>query len=167
MRLAAKETSTTMTVELPLTWINAAITGKGKLVGIGGSVLFGNGGTAITGNGTISTKEIFLRGATASGNSNPGKAADSNVKILSPNQSVENGQQKELGSNDPLADLYWKTGSSPLPPLAKYTTSPVPTFTVSHTDGVDGQEIFADQVYSDLVTGADTPAYNGTPAREG
>ena len=146
---------------------NATITGKGKLVGIGGSVLFGNGGTAITGNGTISTKEIFLRGATASGNSNPGKAADSNVRILSPNQSVENGQQKELGSNDPLADLYWKTGSSPLPPLAKYTTSPVPTFTVTYTDGVDGEEIFADQVYSDLVTGADTPAYNGTPAREG
>ena len=85
-------------------------------------MLFGNGGTAITGNGTISTKEIFLRGATASGNSNPGKAADSNVKILSPNQSVENGQQKELGSNDPLADLYWKTGSSPLPPCLLYTS---------------------------------------------
>ena len=42
-----------------------------------------------------------------------------------------------------------------------------PVYTVTYTDGVDGVEVFADQVYENLASGADTPAFNGTPAREG
>lgn len=40
-------------------------------------------------------------------------------------------------------------------------------YTVTYTDGVDGEEVFADQVYRDLLSGIDTPAFNGTPARDG
>ena len=39
-------------------------------------------------------------------------------------------------------------------------------FTVTYKDGVNGQA-FADQKTSDIVTGADTPKFNGTPSREG
>ena len=44
---------------------NGTITGNGKVVAIGGDVLWGDGGNAVTGNGTISTNEVFLQGATA------------------------------------------------------------------------------------------------------
>ena len=40
-------------------------------------------------------------------------------------------------------------------------------YTVRYTDGVDGEEIFADQVYENLLSGTATPAFNGTPTREG
>ena len=40
-------------------------------------------------------------------------------------------------------------------------------YTVMYTDGVDGKEIFADQVYGNLLPGVDTPAFKGTPTREG
>ena len=40
------------------------------------------------------------------------------------------------------------------------------TFTVTYTDGADGA-VFADKVYSNLSFGTATPAFSGTPAREG
>lgn len=40
-------------------------------------------------------------------------------------------------------------------------------YTVTYTDGVDGEEVFADQVYSDLRKASTTPAFNGTPTRTG
>ncbi len=41
------------------------------------------------------------------------------------------------------------------------------TFTVRYTDGVDGQKVFADQVYTNVERGAATPAFSGTPQRSG
>ena len=41
------------------------------------------------------------------------------------------------------------------------------TYTVTYTDGVDGEEIFADQVYGNLLSGVATPAFEGTPTRTG
>lgn len=41
------------------------------------------------------------------------------------------------------------------------------TYTVTYTDGVDNVELFADQVNANITEGAATPAFNGTPAREG
>ncbi len=38
-------------------------------------------------------------------------------------------------------------------------------YTVTYTDGVDGEEVFADQVYENLLSGTATPAFNGTPTR--
>lgn len=40
-------------------------------------------------------------------------------------------------------------------------------YTVTYTDGVDGKTVFADQVYSGLVSGDKTPAFDGTPTRSG
>ena len=40
-------------------------------------------------------------------------------------------------------------------------------YTVTYTDGVDGEEVFADQVTGNLLAGAQTPAFKGTPSREG
>ena len=41
------------------------------------------------------------------------------------------------------------------------------TYTVTYTDGVDGEEVFADQVTADIKYGAETPTFDGTPSREG
>ena len=52
----------------------------------------------------------------------------------------------------------------------KKTDPPAPeepkTFTVTYTDGADGA-VFPNQVYSNLPSGTTTPAFSGTPAREG
>ena len=40
-------------------------------------------------------------------------------------------------------------------------------YTVTYTDGVENEEVFADQVYSDLRKDSTTPAFNGTPTRAG
>ena len=40
-------------------------------------------------------------------------------------------------------------------------------YTVTYTDGVENEEIFADQVYGNLLSGTATPAFNGTPTRAG
>ena len=45
-------------------------------------------------------------------------------------------------------------------------TIPAEKYTVTYTDGVDGEEIFKDQVYT-VEFGKATPAFNGTPARDG
>lgn len=148
---------------------NGKITGSGKLIAIGGDVLFGDGGNAVEGNGTLSTTETFLQGSTAFGKATPGKATGGTIKISSPKQSVKDGEQLDTGSDDPLAALYWKTGIDPMPPLDKYITTEVPiiTYTVTYTDGVDDEVIFEDQVTTDLSDGDATPAFNGTPDRDG
>lgn len=42
-----------------------------------------------------------------------------------------------------------------------------PRYTVTYTDGVDGEEIFADQVTEDLLSGIPTPAFAGSTERDG
>ena len=44
---------------------------------------------------------------------------------------------------------------------------PAQKYTVTYTDGVDGVEIFKDQVYADLTAGTATPKFDGTPTRVG
>lgn len=106
---------------------NATITGKGKLVAIGGYVLWGDSGTAVTGNGNISTEEVFLQGATAytSNKAVPGKAVNGEIKITSYKQHIADGTLLVTGVDDSLANLYWKTGIHPVPPLDQFTTFPV------------------------------------------
>ncbi|MGN0317840.1 MAG: hypothetical protein ACI4E1_07920, partial [Lachnospira sp.] len=49
-----------------------------------------------------------------------------------------------------------------------FTTYVVPNkYTVTYTDGVNGTELFEDQKYTDLAYGTTTPAFVGTPEREG
>ena len=40
-------------------------------------------------------------------------------------------------------------------------------YTVTYTDGVDGEAVFDDQVHPDLVVGTPTPEFDGTPTRAG
>lgn len=40
-------------------------------------------------------------------------------------------------------------------------------YTVTYTDGVDGEDVFEDQVTDGLRFGVTTPAFNGTPTRDG
>lgn len=69
------------------------------------------------------------------------------------------------------ADLSkWQFRSSEAPIYIDIThTAPTPEvkeFTVTYTDGVENEEVFADQVYT-VKEGGATPAFDGTPAREG
>ena len=41
------------------------------------------------------------------------------------------------------------------------------TYTVTYTDGVEDEEVFDDQVSSNIKYGAETPTFDGTPSREG
>ena len=63
----------------------------------------------------------------------------------------------------------WAADSNSVTFDVKCTTQegPAQKYTVTYTDGVDGVEIFKDQVYADLTAGTATPAFNGTPTRVG
>ena len=50
---------------------------------------------------------------------------------------------------------------------AQWTEIVPNTYTVTYTDGVDGVELFADQVNANVTEGTATPTFNGTPVREG
>lgn len=47
------------------------------------------------------------------------------------------------------------------------TWEPIPTYQVNYTDGVPDEEIFADQVFNNLVAGSATPIFSGQPTRAG
>ena len=102
---------------------NGTISGNGKVIALGGSVLFGSGNSAVSGTGTITTTEAYIQGATAYNragkNAQPGKSHDASVAINSGKKYVANGTLVD-GTNDPLADLYWKSSIDATPDLRKY-----------------------------------------------
>ena len=102
---------------------NGTISGNGKVIALGGSVLFGSGNSAVSGTGTITTAEAYIQGATAYNhagkNAQPGKSHDASVAINSGKKYVANGALVD-GTNDPLADLYWKSSIDATPDLSKY-----------------------------------------------
>lgn len=110
---------------------NGTISGDGKVIALGGSVLFGSGSSAVSGTGTITTTEAYIQGATAYNragkNAQPGKSHDASVAINSGKKYVANGTLVD-GTNDPLADLYWKTGIDATPDLNKYIITPTPGY---------------------------------------
>ena len=61
--------------------------------------------------------------------------------------------------------LIWAGGSWQLKTQGRVPVTEV--YTVTYTDGVENEEVFADQVYSDLRKDSATPAFNGTPTRTG
>ena len=102
---------------------NGTISGNGKVIALGGSVLFGSGNSAVSGTGTITTAEAYIQGATAYNhagkNAQPGKSHDASVAINSGKKYVANGTLVD-GTNDPLENLYWKPGIDATPNLRKY-----------------------------------------------
>ena len=60
------------------------------------------------------------------------------------------------------------TGGRTLHFTIRQTVAETTKCTVTYTDGVDDEEIFPDQKYTDLASGSDTPAFQGeTPTRKG
>ena len=75
----------------------------------------------------------------------------------------------KAGEEKSIINLKWVDGKWTVmdAPAKHHVLCVTPKYTVTYTDGVDGEEVFADQVYRDLLSGIDTPAFNGTPTRDG
>ncbi len=110
---------------------NGTITGGGKVIALGGEVLWKHGGAAVSGTGTIATTEAYLQGATAYTNSpskpQPGKAHDDTVTVTANRRHVADGELIDTVDN-PLADLYWKASIDAAPNLSKYAITPTPGY---------------------------------------
>ena len=102
---------------------NGTISGNGKVIALGGSVLFGSGSSAVSGTGTITTTEAYIQGATAYNragkNAQPGKSHDASVAINSGKKYVAAGTLVD-GTKAPLAGLNWKSSIDATPDLNKY-----------------------------------------------
>ena len=89
---------------------------------------------------------------------------------------VETGKATPAFNGTPTRDGYKFTGWSPavtdtVTGNVTYTAqweklTPAEKYTVTYTDGVDGEEVFKDQTYT-VETGKAPPAFNGTPTRKG
>ena len=68
-----------------------------------------------------------------------------------------------------IVNLKWEDGAwtAVNAPAKHYVLCVIPKYTVTYTDGVDTEEVFADQVYGNLLSGTTTPAFKGTPTRDG
>ena len=110
---------------------NGTITGGGKVIALGGEVLWKHGGAAVSGTGTIATTEAYLQGATAYTHSpskpQPGKAHDDTVTVTANRRHVADGELIDTVDN-PLADLYWKASIDATPNLSKYAITPTPGY---------------------------------------
>ena len=89
---------------------------------------------------------------------------------------VESGKATPAFNGTPTRKGYKFTGWSPavtdtVTGNVTYTAqwekqTSAETFTVTYTDGVDGEEIFKEQIYT-VEAGQPTPAFSGTPTRKG
>lgn len=87
---------------------------------------------------------------------------DTKLKI---NGEFVNYKRYEGDASDGSDGTMWVLTDLTMTPEAG-GTAPSEKYTVTYTDGVDGEEIFKDQVYT-VEFGKATPAFNGTPARKG
>lgn len=87
---------------------------------------------------------------------------DTKLKI---NGEFVNYTRYEGDESDGSDGTMWVLTDLTMTPEAGGTT-PAEKYAVTYTDGVDSEEIFKDQVYT-VEFGKATPAFNGTPARDG
>ena len=87
---------------------------------------------------------------------------DTKLKI---NGEFVNYKRYEADMSDGSDGTMWVLTDLTMTPEAG-GTAPSEKYTVTYTDGVDGEEIFKDQTYT-VEAGKATPAFNGTPARDG
>ena len=104
---------------------------------------------------------------------------DSQYYISGQNATVDyTTVQKETavkGSNDKLYRFRgWSENGTDIVDTVEIkdrnvTLTPVLTeaYTVTYTDGVGNEKVFADQVYSNLIKGDNTPSFSGTLTRDG
>lgn len=76
-----------------------------------------------------------------------------------------NYKRYEGDASDGSDGTMWVLTDLTMTPEAGGTT-PAEKYTVTYTDGVEGEEIFKDQTYT-VEVGKATPAFNGTPTRKG
>ena len=87
---------------------------------------------------------------------------DTKLKI---NGEFVNYKRYEGDASDGSDGTMWVLTDLTMTPEAG-GTAPSEKYTVTYTDGVDGEEIFKEQTYT-VEAGKATPAFNGTPARKG
>ena len=87
---------------------------------------------------------------------------DTKLKI---NGEFVNYTRYEGDESDGSDGTMWVLTDLTMTPEAGGTT-PAEKYAVTYTNGVDGEEIFKDQVYT-VEFGKATPAFNGTPTRKG
>ena len=87
---------------------------------------------------------------------------DTKLKI---NGEFVNYKRYEGDASDGSDGTMWVLTDLTMTPEAG-GTAPSEKYTVTYTDGVDGEEIFKDQTYT-VEAGKATPAFNGTPTRKG
>ena len=159
---------------------NYAYGGSGKYTGRGGGIA-----TPITGTKTFNI--ININANTVYGNSADNAGDDlmickngntyHSLSLSTANWYIDgwNGKSQSVGATSrysaesPVA--YTDGGFNQTKNInlgLKYVVpaATVTEYTVTYTDGVENQEIFADQVYT-VEEGKDTPAFEGTPTREG
>ena len=90
---------------------------------------------------------------------------DSDLYVAAFNTTFQNLKHVQNGEKIDPVTLIWAGDSWQLKEQGRVPVTEV--YTVTYTDGVDGEEVFADQVYSDLRKDSTTPAFNGTPTRTG
>ena len=90
---------------------------------------------------------------------------DSDLYVAAFNTTFQNLKHVQNGEKIDPVTLIWAGDSWQLKTQGRVHVTEV--YTVTYTDGVDGEEVFADQVYSDLRKDSTTPAFNGTPTRTG
>ena len=86
---------------------------------------------------------------------------DTKLKI---NGEFVNYTRYEGDTSDGSDGTMWVLTDLTMTPQADIT--PSEKYTVTYTDGVDNEEVFKDQTYT-VEYGKATPAFNGTPTREG
>ena len=89
---------------------------------------------------------------------------DTKLKI---NGKYVNYHRYEGDTSDGSDGTMWVLTDLAMTPEANAPEPPIETYTVTYTDGVEGEEVFADQVTSGLKAGDETPAFVGEPTREG
>ena len=90
---------------------------------------------------------------------------DSDLYVAAFNTTFQNLKHVQNDEKIVPVTLIWAGDSWQIKEQGRVHVTEV--YTVTYTDGVDGEEVFADQVYSDLRKDSTTPAFNGTPTRTG
>lgn len=90
---------------------------------------------------------------------------DPNLYVAEFNTTFQNLKHVQNDEKIVPVTLIWAGGSWQIKTQGRVHVTE--EYTVTYTDGVDGEEVFADQVYSDLRKDSTTPAFNGTPTRTG
>lgn len=90
---------------------------------------------------------------------------DPNLYVAEFNKTFPNPKHVQNDEKIVPVTLIWAGGSWQIKTQGRVPVTEV--YTVTYTDGVENEEVFADQVYSDLRKDSTTPAFNGTPTRTG